>query len=241
MLSAYVREIANHIRDDITLRIAHFVEQLLCDRADGNKAARAWGFGDDEARPSALHSPIGMPMPAQSGTSRQSVNVPPVTWAEHSSRCPASVPAASLSKSSGPQPNSWISAPSAIGAIYGASGNDDVGAGSERGRDRKRAGICDETVDAIGALDLLKHRRTVEHVACVAIDNLCELAGQVVAFDHADAQAQSHRCRAAPQRFGAACRIKPACVGDDANAPVEQSAQMRQDVAIDEVGRETWR
>jgi hypothetical protein len=47
--------------------------------------------------PSALASPIGKPIVSQPSTARQSVKVPPVIWVLHSSRCPASVPAASRS------------------------------------------------------------------------------------------------------------------------------------------------
>ena len=46
-------------------------------------------------------------------TSRQSVKMPPVACGPHSITWPAMVPEASLSKSVGVQPNSWISGPSA--------------------------------------------------------------------------------------------------------------------------------
>ena len=63
--------------------------------------------------PSTKHSAMGEPMLAHPSTSRQSVNVPPVTCAPHSIRCPATVPPASLATSVVLQPNSWISGPSA--------------------------------------------------------------------------------------------------------------------------------
>ena len=49
---------------------------------------------------------------SQSGTCSQSVKLPPQACAPHSRMWPARLPPASLSKSFGFQPNSWMQAPS---------------------------------------------------------------------------------------------------------------------------------
>ena len=53
-------------------------------------------------------------MPGRSGISRQSVKFPPVLCAPHSTMCPATIPAASRSQSSGAQANAWIIGASVI-------------------------------------------------------------------------------------------------------------------------------
>ena len=64
------------------------------------------------------------------------------------------------------------------------------------------------------------------------------LRGQIVAFDDADAQIQPQGLGAAPQVFRASRRIEATGIGDDADAPVEQRLEMRQDVASREIGGE---
>ncbi len=58
--------------------------------------------------PSADASAIGNPGSARPFTPRQPLSrLPPEACAPHSMMCPATVPAATLSQSSGDQPNSW--------------------------------------------------------------------------------------------------------------------------------------
>ena len=128
-------------------------------------------------------------------TERQPLSrLPPEACAPHSMMCPATVPAATLSQSSGDQPNSWKIGPEREPGVGDPAGDDDVGAAAERLDDRRHAEV------GVGARGPGRGCRTSGRPVSMSLsawprrDQLVEPAEDVVARSPARPAA----CRASP-------------------------------------------
>ena len=185
--------------------------------------------------PSGDTSITGYPILGKSRIERQSVKLPPVLCAPHSTMCPATMPAASLSQSSGAHSKRVDHRRERDPRIGAAPGHDDLRAALQRLDDRPRAVVRVRRRHAVADRGELS---TVVHVVegdAVGVQ-LAEPLHQVVARDGGDVERRAVELRHLEQRAAAAERVHPARIRDHARAALHDQRQRLLDLG-DEVAR----